>query len=616
MTDRRPAADIRIGGGDRGKAEREIAALAKMSRGDGVHGEAARLTRWMHGVRLLDELEPDVLRAAEAAGMPPDEIRRLIEGARQKFKQDPAERGRRGGGGGDTGGEAGTGDGDGGGAKVDARRVPLELLDDLTSDDDEVRREALDLLVAGIHDGEWTAEDLVAAGLPKDQAAMAQQAADTDTELDDDAFRKAEFPPHVSVLTAGEAAAEPQPVYFASPGGEKGGVLSIGSVGLLAGQGGVGKSALLADLAVAVADPTPMRSIHNKPVAWGGALDLIRGDDKPADVLMLAYEEKFWSVAQAIRRACAVRAVEVDGDRPTAVGAVWRYTRGGRSAVFNRVQERIHIMRMPREALFGPVPRGDGTAGLYNARPGELDGWGYMRRGIDRHKPRLLCIDPALIAYVANANDAASVGDFVVALDTLAEDCGLCVVVVAHSTKGARGGDVDPMDPGLVSGSAAWTDRVRSALVVTHHPDPESTDRVLTVQKSNYSKPAISRIIRPVHNTGEPTIAYGTDPDAGKGRLTLGGGEGAISGWQSTDGWQPVAEVCPPPDDGKKMVMDHKSDALEKAERLLEEDPNMDYKLLRAKLAERLDKTSCEALCGYAQRRHGGGGRPVETPDV
>ena len=402
-----------------------------------------------------------------------------------------------------------------------------------------------------------------------------------------------EPPSHVRVLTAGEAADEPRPVYFASPGGKKGGVLSIGSVGLVAGQGGVGKSALIADLAVAAADPDPLPS-NNKPTAWGGALDLHRGKDGgPDNVLMLAYEEKFWTVAQSIRRACAVRAAELHEayrNAPNNVGAEWRYTADGRDGVFNRVQERIRILRMPGDALFGPLPRMDGTAGFYNARPGQLPGWGYMRGVIDRHKPRLLCIDPALIAFVANANDAASVGDFIVALDTLAEDCGLCVVVVAHSTKGTHGGDVDPMDPGLVSGSAAWTDRARSAIVVTH--DRDSNDRIVTIQKSNYCKPAISRKIRPIHDTGGAGGDRGQDPGGAPGVLTLGGDEGAISGWQAVSGWDPVGETCPPPEEKAQGTEGERSRGL--AERLLAEHPDARAEWLAAKTG--LPVKACQAL--------------------
>ena len=65
-------------------------------------------------------------------------------------------------------------------------------------------------------------------------------------------------------------------------------------------------------------------------------------------------------------------------------------------------------------------------------------------------------------------------------------DYGAGVLLVAHSTKGARRADADDDDPGVVAGSMAWWDRARCVLVLKR---ADGGVWRLRVAKSNYSRP-------------------------------------------------------------------------------------------------------------------------------
>ena len=75
---------------------------------------------------------------------------------------------------------------------------------------------------------------------------------------------------------------------------------------------------------------------------------------------------------------------------------------------------------------------------------------------------------------------------FVDALRQELEALGAGLILVAHSTKAAQG-----IDPGAVSGSAAWTDAARAALLLKHEGEDGSGDMwTLESIKANYSAPA------------------------------------------------------------------------------------------------------------------------------
>ena len=101
-------------------------------------------------------------------------------------------------------------------------------------------------------------------------------------------------------------------------------------------------------------------------------------------------------------------------------------------------------------------------------------------------KPALIIIDPAMCAYVGEANNPAAVSEFLLMLRELARECGCGVILVTHSTKAARGNGrkaANPTDPGQVAGSGSWTDRARCAMTLTNGPEGVP---MLAVSKANY----------------------------------------------------------------------------------------------------------------------------------
>ena len=161
------------------------------------------------------------------------------------------------------------------------------------------------------------------------------------------------------------------------------------------------------------------------------------------------------------------------------------------------------------------------------ARPGPLEGWRDLWSAADEIRPKLIVIDPALAAYVGDSNAAAPVREFIGALAHAANAIAAGVLLVAHSTKSARGGQhtrPDPYDPGQVGGSAAWTDGARAALSMTWQGggDDGPRYRCLAISKANYGPAKIWCEAIPIR-TGRFTCA----PKA------IVGFRAAKAGWQS-----------------------------------------------------------------------------------
>ena len=311
-------------------------------------------------------------------------------------------------------------------------------------------------------------------------------------------------------MSAVEAAALPRPPRLLSASGKDGAVLSIGEACLLAGAGGVGKSALTGETALGVADPAQPK---DKRTA-GGLLDIHGG---PGPVLWLTYEEAPGEIGA--RLAALADAT----GRKDALAAV-------------------HILDMRGWPLYGPGER-HGAAGLYSARPERLDGWQAMAGAARELQPRLVVIDPLLAAYVGESNAVAPVREFLAALAGLARDCKAGVLALAHSTKTARGGrntKPDPFDPGQIAGSAAWHDGVRGALVLDYDEDPQAgPQRRLAVTKANMGParilcPAIPR--RKSDGSGW-IIGFHTDTDGRGWHTPADGGTNEANGKSKTGGF-------------------------------------------------------------------------------
>ncbi|MDE0227296.1 MAG: AAA family ATPase [Spirochaetaceae bacterium] len=262
--------------------------------------------------------------------------------------------------------------------------------------------------------------------------------------------------------------------------GRNGALLSAGGVLVLAGEGGIAKTPLALSIAAGMAT----RTDGSYGPLHGG---LFHGIGAP--VLIAGYED----------------APSVSADRLRKLAAVWWPT-GDAPAL-----RRLHILNMAGRALFGPAA-GD----LYGARPGPLPGWSELWDEVKRSGARLVVIDPALCAYVGDANSAAPVRDFMGALAETAEASRCGVLIVAHSRKDARRKDgrsnPDPFDPGNVAGSTHWTDAARGALTLTWNSDAGAGARVLAVAKANYGPSRILTSVDPVRSPHGEIVGFTGGP--------------------------------------------------------------------------------------------------------
>ena len=233
---------------------------------------------------------------------------------------------------------------------------------------------------------------------------------------------------------------EPEPAPILTAQGQRDPLLTAGMVGILAGAGGTGKSRLVAQMALTIA----ARRDELMPTADG-----LWQPAQSGPVLLATYEDAPASTAHRLKKLAAHFGIH---DAP------------------------VHILDLQGWPLFGPD-----EATPYAARPGRLPGFASLAAAAEAIKPCLIIIDPALSAYVGEQNAATPVREFVAALSQLAHQHTAAVLLVAHSTKASRS-EGDPFDAGQISGSAAWHDAARAALVLTRDGDRWT----LAISKANY----------------------------------------------------------------------------------------------------------------------------------
>ena len=264
---------------------------------------------------------------------------------------------------------------------------------------------------------------------------------------------------------------DPRPATILSALKKGGAVLTAGEICVLSGEGGIGKSALAGEIALAVASgANEVKGLFDIGMAYQG---------KP--VLWLTYEEAPGELAARLKER--TKPVFLNDDHEAMSTAA----------------ERIHVLDMRGGwPLFGPV---DG----FSSRPDKLTGWPPMQSALNQLEGlALIVVDPVLAAYVGEQNDAAPVREFLGALATLAREHKAGVLALAHSRKSARDrhstGTTDHhYDPGQVSGSTAWHDGVRG--VLTFAFDKESNERVLAVAKANMGPAYIKCEAAPIRKT-------------------------------------------------------------------------------------------------------------------
>ena len=232
---------------------------------------------------------------------------------------------------------------------------------------------------------------------------------------------------------------QPDPVLWRAADSEwADAVLSAGEVALLSGQGGIGKSYLSLQWALA--------ATRNETGGYGEDCGL---RVQPGPVVILSYEDAPVRMAKRIEDLTDTAAP--DG-----------------------------LFVLPAPEPLWKTKKGESTPGIH---------WTALWQAVARIGASLVIIDPASAALEGATNDSGPVRRFMDELRRKAETSGAGVLVVAHDTKSARNEAKAGGDPGAgaVAGSAAWFDACRGVLYL--RPDPVDRDRwLLECTKANYGR--------------------------------------------------------------------------------------------------------------------------------
>ena len=271
-----------------------------------------------------------------------------------------------------------------------------------------------------------------------------------------------------------------------------GAILSEGEICVLSAAGGAGKSTLAVSIALSVA---AAEDNAHEPMELKG--ELFHGFG--GRVVYATYEDP----PSVIRWKLRELANQWDKDSEDEYR-------------FANALKRVGLASMRGWPLYGPV----GERASYNTVPGRLAGWHHLWKLVDEATPILIVIDPALTAFVGEANSPTQVMAFLDALSSEAGKRKAGVLLLAHSTKSSRSERSDPFHPGMVSGTGAWTDHVRGVLTMGEHTpkipgsgrpergtqdDETETMTVLRVYKANWGRQRITARLVPV--TGEESAA-------------------------------------------------------------------------------------------------------------
>lgn len=281
----------------------------------------------------------------------------------------------------------------------------------------------------------------------------------------------------------------PEALIQYSPDVADGALLVAGTVTVISGAGGVGKSRLALQLAMTGAGAPP-----GAWVSTGLGLD-VRG----GPVLMAGYEDDPGVVRWRSETMASAGGVE--------------HLRAGFDG------DALYHLNMCGHPIFGPA---DDSRRLYNARPGKLPGWKVLWRPARELGARLVIVDPATCAYVGESNALAPVREFLQALATEAGEIGAGVLLVTHGNKASRSKDAPRDDPGRVGGSAAWVDGARGALTMaptmrdkTNAKGKGKTDRErvsgrwdLVVAKANYGATGVCLELEELADSKKRPVAY------------------------------------------------------------------------------------------------------------
>lgn len=272
----------------------------------------------------------------------------------------------------------------------------------------------------------------------------------------------------------------PLPTRILAAHGQGGAVATQGTVTVLSGSGGVGKSTFIVSLAAGFAK-LPFGK-------WGEVVDgLFDGLGGP--VLLATYE-----------------------DEPEVTA--WRVERyfeegGWGDNLQDRVAHQIHLIDLLGRPLFGPIGS-EGRSASYSTRPGPLDGWTDLWTAVDEIRPVVVIIDPALAAFAGDSNSVGPVRDFLSALALQARKYKVAIILITHSNKASRKGDSDAFDPGLVGGSAAWADGGRAVITMTRLEGGDSSSQGLhlAIVKCNYGPSYIKCALDTITTTEGALVGF------------------------------------------------------------------------------------------------------------
>ena len=233
------------------------------------------------------------------------------------------------------------------------------------------------------------------------------------------------------------------------------GWLPVGTVTLLHGRGGAGKSALALMLACAIAGD----GTH-----WPDGEHGLRVTGERSPVVLATFED---SADEFERRRLALA------------------RRDYLPATDDQLGDRVHVVDLADRGplwtvdRFGPVDEADAS------------GLDALAAYASEHAARLVVIDPLYAAFGGSEIDRSHVGAFLTRLRRVAAELRAAILIVSHPAKGVAGGNraTAGEDP---SGSSTWSDGVRAAWRLAPESMPsnkaDKAEKVdaLTLTKSNY----------------------------------------------------------------------------------------------------------------------------------
>ncbi len=229
-----------------------------------------------------------------------------------------------------------------------------------------------------------------------------------------------------------------------------------GEVTLFTGRGGLGKSVLALQLAVAVATG------GNYPaLAKGRGQKAWKVGDEKGSVIYASWEDDNYEASRRIR----------------AIGA---------GKFQNGLEEKLRYHYL---GACGPIwrPRIEGSMHISTMGELSLSGSELFRLAKQR-KVKLIILDPLAAAYACNENDRAQVRAYMTSLANMAKEIQMAVLLISHPSKGYS-----------YSGSTDWHSAARSVIHLANPQDAKSekTWPKLSHIKSSYGTLQESLDLRP-----------------------------------------------------------------------------------------------------------------------